>query len=345
MSAARLTIKCLKWIGVAILAIVILIAFAWAYGALHFDGPSKWLAVGQAGAIVAVFVLVKQWKRKLAIFAIWFGIVLTWWLSLKPTNVGDWQADVKQQPWAEVNGDQVTLHNVRNCIYRTESDYTAVWETRTVDLTKLTHIDMAVCYWGSPWMAHPILSFQFSNAPPVCFSIETRYKVGESYSAIGGLYRQFELIYIAADERDIIRVRTNYRKNEDIYLYRTSAGVAEVRERFMEYIRSINDIREHPRWYNAITTNCTTAIRHQHPAAERSRWDWRMLVNGKGDELMYERRTIETDNLPFAELKKQSWINPAAKAANDSPDFSTLIRVGCPGMETEPKTSSATPPQ
>ena len=132
-----------------------------------------------------------------------------------------------QEPWAEINGDEVTLHNVRNCDYRTETDYTPRWETRTVRLSQLTGIDLAINYWGSPWMAHPIASFQFADAPPLCFSIETRKEIGESYSAIGGLYRQFELIYIVADERDVIRVRTNFRHGEDVYLYRTTGAAGE----------------------------------------------------------------------------------------------------------------------
>ena len=119
-------------------------------------------------------------------------------------------------------------------------------------------------FWGSPWIAHPIVSFQFADAPPLCFSIEIRKKLGQTYSTIGGLYRQYELIYIVADERDVIRLRTNYRK-EDVYLYRTTISPAHARERFLEYIHSLNALRNKPRWYNAITTNCTTSIRTQHP--------------------------------------------------------------------------------
>ncbi len=321
-----------RWLGIALLGVFVLIAFAWTYGALHFDGPSKSLAVLQAVAILASFIFVKRWWRKLAIFGTWFGIVLTWWLLLKPSNAGDWQPEVARKPLAEINGDVVTLQNVRNFDYRTARDFTERWETRTVRLSALTHIDIFVNYWGSPWMAHPILSFQFADAPPLCFSIETRKRVGQKYSAIGGLYRQYDLIYIAADEHDIIRVRTNIR-GENSYLYRTSAAPAEVRERFLEYLHFLNALSDHPEWYNAIDNNCTTAIRHQHPAAERKRWDWRMLVNGKGDELMYERHTIVTDGLSFADLKRRALIDTAAKAANDSPDFSRLIRVGRPGME------------
>jgi hypothetical protein len=180
-------------------------------------------------------------------------------------------------------------------------------------------------------MAHPIISFQFADAPPVCFSIETRKKTGQSYSAIGGLYRQYALVFIVADERDVMRVRTNFRKGEDVYLYRTSLTADQARERFTEYLLSINQIRVKPRWYNAITTNCTTSIRHQHPSAERSPWDWRMLLNGKMDEMLYESKAIETANLPFLELKQRSLINPTAKAAGDNPRFSELIRASHPG--------------
>jgi Domain of unknown function (DUF4105) len=336
--------KIVRYCGFTLLVPVILIAWAWAYGALHYDGPSKWLALAQAAAILAVFVFVKCWWRKLAIFGAWFAIVLAWWLSLKPTNAGDWQPDVAQLPSAEINGDEVTIHNVRNCDYRTVSDYTPRWETRTVNISKITGVDIAINYWGSPWMAHPIISFQFSDAPPLCFSIETRKRPGQRYSAIGGLYRQFTLIYIVADERDAIRVRTNYRKNEDIYLYRTTVTVAGARERFREYVRVLNEMRDKPRWYNAITTNCTTAIRAQHPAAERMKWDWRLLVNGKGDELMYERHAIATGGLPFAELKQRSLVNAAAKAANDDPDFSARIRAGRPGMGSSSFTNPSSPP-
>jgi len=218
---------------------------------------------------------------------------------------------------------------VRNCDYRTDTDYTPHWETRTVRLSQITGIDLAIDYWGSPWIAHPIVSFQFADAAPLCFSIETRKTAGQTYSTIGGLYRQYALIYIVADERDVIRLRTNYR-NEDIYLYHTTAPPNRARERFLEYVRSLNALRTQPRWYNAVTTNCTTSIRSQHPSKERIPWDWRILLNGKGDELLYRDGGLVTGGLPFAELKARSLIDTRARAANDSPDFSKLIREGLP---------------
>jgi hypothetical protein len=312
--------------------LVVLAGVAWAFGALYYDGPSRLLAAANAVGMLAVFGFVRPCRRKLAVFGIWFGVVLGWWLTLKPVADGKWQPDVARIPWAEIEGDEVTIHNVRNFDYRTETDFTPRWETRKLRLSQLTGIDMFVNYWGSPWMAHPIVSFRFADSAPLCFSIETRKKEGQSYSAIGGLYRQYNLTYIAADERDVVRVRTNYRKGEDAYLYRTTAGLAQTRARFLEYIGSINQLRDKPRWYNAVATNCTTGIRSQHPAAERAPWDWRLLVNGKADELMYERKTIETGGLPFAHLKRRALINSAAQAANHAADFSARIREGLPGM-------------
>jgi uncharacterized protein DUF4105 len=304
---------------------------AWAFGALHYDFPvgKPIVASAFAAAIIALIVFLRGAVRKLVAAFLAFALVLTWWLTLKPSNDGNWQPDVAQLAWAEINGDEVTFHNVRNCDYRTETDYTPHWETRTVRLSQITGIDLAINYWGSPWIAHPIVSFQFADAPPLCFSIETRKKLGQTYSTIGGLYRQFALIYIVADERDVIRLRTNYRK-EDVYLYHTTISPADARERFLEYIDSLNALRKKPRWYNAITTNCTTSIRTQHPPKERVPWDWRILLNGKGDELLYQRHFIVTGGLPFSELKSRSRIDARARAANDAPDFSKLIREGLP---------------
>ncbi len=324
-------LKLAAWLGALGLCL-------WAFGALWFDFPYAPRAVAGlfAAALLAVTVFPPARRVRPRAMAGGIALVMAWWFAQQPRHDRVWQTDVAQLPWAEVNGDEVILHNIRNCGYRTETDFTTQWETRTVRLSQMTGVDLFINYWGSPWMAHPIASFQFADGPPVCFSIETRKEEGESYSAIGGLYRQYELICIAADERDVIRLRTNYRQGEDSYLYRTTITPEGSRERFMEYVETINSLRDKPRWYNAITTNCTTAIRSQHPTGERLPWDWRILVNGKGDEMLFERGAIATHGLSFAELKRGALINPAAQAADQSPDFSRLIRADRPGLNLPP---------
>ena len=280
-------------------------------------------------ALLAIVIFVRGKLLKLAIVFGAFAVVVSWWLTFKPSNDRPWQPDVDKTAWAEINGDEVTIHNVRNCDYRTTTDFTPHWETRTIRLSQITGIDVAINYWGSPWIAHPIVSFQFADALPLCFSIETRKTIGQQTSAVEGLYRQYTLIYVVADERDCIRLRTNYRR-EDVYLYHTLASPAQARERFREYINTVNALHESPRWYNAVTSNCTTSIRAQRAANLRIPWDWRILLNGKADEMLYQDHAVATGGLSFSELKQRSLINERAHAADQSPDFSRIIREGLP---------------
>jgi Domain of unknown function (DUF4105) len=324
--------RVIKYIGWAFAWPAALLCAAWAFGALYFDFPTAGAAAAILFIIVlvaAVFFLRGRLLKLAAVFAA-FAVVALWWLTLKPSNDRRWQPDVAETAWAEINGDDITFHNVRNCDYRTDTDFTTHWETRVMRLSQITGLDVAIMYWGSPWMAHPIVSFRFADALPLCFSIETRKTIGQEYSAVRGLYRQYTLIYVVADERDSIRVRSKYRHGEDVYLYRTLESPAQARARFLEYVNATNTLHDHPRWYNALTSNCTTNIRTQRSLDLRAAWDWRMLVNGKSDELLYERHLIATGGLPFGELKRRSQINKRASDADQDPDFSRLIRDGLP---------------
>src|SRR6266403_202356 len=323
--------RVIKYIGWTFAWLVAFVCATWAAGALYYDFP----AAGSLAAILFLLVLlaatifVRRKLLKLVIVFAAFALVAVWWLTLKPSYDGAWQPDVAQTAWAEKNGDEVTVHNVRNCDYRTETDFTAHWETRTVRISQITGMDVAINYWGSPWIAHPIVSFQFADALPLCFSIETRKTIGQKYSTLEGFYRQYTLIYVVADERDCIRLRTNYRR-EDVYLYHTLASPDQARERFREYINTLNALHEKPRWYNAVTSNCTTSIRTQRAVKLRAPWDWRILLNGKADEMLYQDHAIATGGLSFTELKQRSLIDARARAADDDPNFSHLIREGLP---------------
>ncbi len=286
--------------------LVLIVATAWAVAALFFDVRISWLqlplALSYAMGIVAVWIFVRRpWK--ITFTAAGFLIVLAWWLSLQPSNTRDWQPDVAVLPYADINRNQVTIHNIRNCDYRTETDFTVQLYDKTFALDQLRTVDMYLVTWGSPDIAHTMVSFGFTSGDYVCFSIETRKQIGQSYSAVKGLFRQFELTYVVADERDLVRLRTNYRKDEEVCLYRLQVTPAAGQKLFLDYLRRVNELHEHAVWYNALTDNCTTGIRAQRAAADRAPWNWRMLLNGHLDELLYARGTIVT-NLPFTELKK-----------------------------------------
>lgn len=322
--------KWLWWVAWAVFALL----NVWAVAALAIDLR---VVAGVAYGIflVAVLVFVKKWK--LVVGLVGFVLVLGWWLSLKPSNDGRWQTDVSRPAWAEVQGNQVILHNFRQCSYRTELDYTCQWSTKIVDLSQSKGVDLFMDYWGSPWIAHTILSFNVGGGQDVgggqhvAFSIETRKQVGQTYSALLGFFRQYTLISVVSDERDVVRLRTNYRKGEELYLFHTAATPAFARSLFLSYIAMTNQLHDHPVWYNAVTHNCTTEI-YTLAAMKGQYLDWRILLNGKADQMAYQHGMLVTDGLPYKEYKQQAWINPVAQAANDDPDFSARIRAGRAGF-------------
>jgi hypothetical protein len=341
----------LRKLVLVLLTIIALLVTVWAAAALYFDSPypalRPVLAMLYVVVIVGALLLLRRNHAGLVIAWAAFAIVALWWFTLKPTNTSDWQQDNAQTAYADINGDQVTIHNVRNCDYRTETDYTCQWETRSYNLSNLRGADIFITWWGSPWIAHPIVSFDFGEQGHVPMSIETRDVVGQSYSAIRGFFRQYALTYIASDERDVIRLRTDYRKDEEVYLFRTAVKPATVRKIFLDYLQRANELHRQPEWYNAITNNCTTniAVSADEARKTRRRFDWRVLLNGKMDEMMYQNGSLVTGGLTLPELKAQAHINPTAKAAGDSPDFSSLIRQGRVGFRgaTPAAASSAAP--
>jgi hypothetical protein len=298
------------------------------------------LAAGFAAASAALLIWARPIRRALTGFAGLFLILILWWISIEPSNERDWLPDVARAPMAVIDGDRVAIRNVRNFDYRSETDYDERWEERSYDLSKLRGADIFLIYWGSPWIAHTIMSWQFEDAPPLAISIETRKEKGEAYSAVLGFFRQFELYYVVADERDVVRLRANYR-GEDVYLYRLLAPAETARALLLDYLEEINRLAAKPRWYNALTHNCTTTIRHHaQNVAPRNPFNWRILLNGRLDELGYQRGSIDT-SLPFDELRARSQINERAKAANDAPNFSMRIREGLPGQRGPAPPSTA----
>ena len=333
-----MTVRLLRKFAMAFSIFVALLITVWATAAIYFDLPFPSLRIPVASFYLA-FVLAAMWflrggSKGTAVAFTGFVIVMLWWLSIEPANDLDWERDKTAATYADINGDQVTIHNFRFCDYRTEGDYTCQWQTRSHNLQNLRGADLFITWWGSPWIAHPIVSFDFGDEGHVAMSIETRNRAGQGYSAIRGFFRQYSLTYIASDERDVVRLRTNYRKHEEVYLFRTAASPALARKVFLDYLARANRLHVHPEWYNALTNNCITNIAGSVADAQHASptLDWRILLNGKMDEMMYERGDLVSGGLTLASLRQQAHINDAASAAGDSPDFSRLIRQGRVGF-------------
>lgn len=328
---------CCRWLLLPLVSL-------WPVAALAIDFPIPGLRIPAALCYVvfmgAILLRTRRLPHAAGIVASGFLVVLAGWLLLRPSNDRVWQPDVATLAHAEIVGSKVTVHGIRNCFYRSETDYDAVTYDKTFDLDQLESLDFYTVYWGSPTICHTMLSFGFSNGDHLCASIEARKEAGEGYSALLGFFRRFEIIYILADERDLIGLRTNFR-HEEVYLYRLQADRDLIRGVFLGYIRTANELYRQPRWYNALTSNCTTNIRsHTRPYAGDARWDWRLLINGRVDEMAYERGRLD-QSLPFPELKKRSRVPPVPEDVVHSPDFSRHIRLGHPGMEHLPVDSRA----
>jgi hypothetical protein len=198
-----------------------------------------------------------------------------------------------------------------------------------VQLSHLTGLDFYVSYWSEGPVGHTFLSFIFDNAPPLSISIETRPEKGEGFNPIASLFKQFELIYVVGDERDLVRVRTNYRK-ETVYLYRLNSSPADARRLLLIYLDRINQLADHPEFYHLLSNSCTiNIIRYANAAGRTGRFDIRHLLNGLIDSYLYHSGRVDT-TLPFEELRRRSLINAAAQAADNAPDFSERIRAGLP---------------
>jgi len=280
---------------------------------------------------LAAFVMVRPHHRPVLGFLVVFAALLAWWLKIPPSNDRDWQPDVAVLPQVVFEGDQVTIRNIRNVEYRSETDYTVRHYDATFDLKKLRSVDNYLVYWGSPAIAHTMMSFGFEDGRYLCFSVETRKRRGQKYSSVKGFFKQYEITYVVADERDVVRLRTNYRQ-EDVYLFRLKTS-KELRTRvFLYYLREVSRLRDRPEWYNALTNNCSANIRgHTAPYNPRGKWDWRIIANGYVDEFMYEQGVLDR-SLSLSQLKRRSHINSKAKAAGNVPEFSARIREGLPGF-------------
>jgi hypothetical protein len=304
----------------------------WAAAAVWIDGPSSrllagLLAVAVLSSVALLLLRVRPFLRAcLWCLAPWAG-VLCWWLSIPARNDRDWQPDVARTPTAAVAGSRLVVRDVRDFDYRSETDFDERWVAREYDLDRVAGLDLFVCHWGPTLYAHTILSFVFEDAPPLAVSIETRKENGESYSALLGFFRQFELAYVFADERDVVRLRTSFR-GEQVFLYRIAASREEARALLLEYAAEADALARQPAWYNAFSENCTTGIwRNVRALSPETRFDWRLLANGYLPEMLHERGRIDM-TVPLGELRARSDVTERARACAARADFSACIREG-----------------
>lgn len=328
-----------RLMGMAAVTVLLLAVLVWTSMGLWYQLPgSAWLRGLGAGLwlVLGVTMLVLAWRGSPGLAVAACAVALTvfglWWQGIAPSSTRLWAHDVERLPRAHIEGSRVTLENVRNFEWRSETDYDIRWETRDYDLDRLQSVDTALSYWMGPAIAHTLVSFGFDDGRHLTFSVEIRKERGESFSAVAGFFRQYETALIAADERDILRVRTNVR-GEDVYLYRVIMPAEARRSLFLAYLAEAESLARQPRWYNSATANCTTIVFEMaRRVVGRLPLDYRLLLSGYLPGYLHRVGAL-TPGFDLEALRDAGRITERARAAGPGTDFSRHIRRGIPGID------------
>lgn len=294
--------------------------------------PWAWARVVSACAFVLVTIGLFIWTRPrwraLVAFLAMFALIFGWFALIPASNDRHWQPDVARTAEAEFKGDTLTVRNVREFRYRGEHDYDEHWETRTYDLSQLVGLDLMFVYWGPKDIAHTMFSFAFADGQRLVVSVEARKEVGEQYAPLRSLFKQFELIYIIGDERDLIGLRSNYR-GEDVYLFPTTLEPSERRALLVDILTRADALGRVPEFYAPIKANCTTTLLgHLNKVRDfKLPLSISVLLNGRMPRLAYERGQLPRDG-SYEEVMARYLINGRAKEGGDGPGFSERIREG-----------------
>ena len=308
---------------------------AWATLAIWYSTlPWQLLRIAVAIAFF-VFTVWALWTRrsarKLAAFAVVYLAILVAWSTIQPSHDREWRPEVAVMPRVTVDGDRVRITSVRNFEFRSRDDFTERYEEREVLLSRMTGVDFYISYWAEGPVGHTFLSFLFEDAPPLGISIETRPEVGEGFDPVASLFKQFELIYVIADEEDLVGLRASHR-DEEVFLYHTRISPEFARRLFLVYVQRINQLADRPEFYHLLSNSCTVnIIRYANQAGREGSFNFRHLLNGLIDQYIYSAGVVDT-SLPFEELRRRSRITEAAQAAEGAADFSARIREGLPAI-------------
>jgi Domain of unknown function (DUF4105) len=327
--------RVLKISGTFLLIIVVLSSAVWANLAISYQLPgSPAIRIGAClvfnvvalGAVTGLAL--RRYRRAVLVYAAIYAMLLVWWASINPSNDKAWAAAVAHGVTGSLDGDRLTVQNVRNFSWDSETNFVERWEQRTYDLLKLQSLDLYLVYWMGPAIAHTIMSFGFQDGRYLDFSIEVRRIRGQDYSAIAGFFKKNEIVYIGADERDLLTLRKA--RHEDVRLYRLGTPLPRARALLVQYIDEANDLAAHPRFYNTLTTNCTTTIFDMGRAVTSSiPFDWRIILTGYLPSYFYERGAVDT-RIPLEELNRRADVNSRIDAGLSEIDFSSFVRDGVP---------------
>jgi hypothetical protein len=313
-------------------ALALIVFSAWSGLAIWFRLPgSDWLKAGAsvaaalAGLAAAALLFTRLRWRALAAYAVLALGVLGWWSTIRPPAIADFAPDVARQTTGVVAGDRLTLSHVRDFAWRSDYDAVERWEERSYDLAWLRHLDLFLSTWDDSGIAHMIMSFGFADGRWLAWSVEVKRLRNSVYSPIAAAFKENAIAFVAADERDVIGVRTNFR-GENVSRYRLNLRRETIRAVLLEFVEQANSVAREPRFYNSLTTNCTTAVVAMMRATGATLpLDWRLLLNTRLPDYAHAHDALE-EGLTLAEARARAPVSAKAKAHGLGDGFSEAIR-------------------
>ena len=295
---------------------------------VHLTGDGLMAAqvgIGFAGLVALTYLWRGNLLRLIALSVLGVGVGLAWFAYVPASNDRDWAPELAHNVTADVVGSTVTLHDVRNFVWPRDS-FTPAWESRVVDADQITSVDLVTATWGTPWIAHTMISFGFSDGQHVVFSAEIRRTKDEEFSVFGGMVRQFELVLIGADERDVIHLRTESR-DELASLFPLTLQAGQRKALFLSFVQFGNALAAQPQWYNTLTDNCTTVpFRIARALGDPLPLDWRILLSGKVQGYLHDRGLLRPD-MNLAEIEKRALLPEFGPMPTDGAAYSRAVRA------------------
>jgi hypothetical protein len=325
--------RLLFFTALVLIAALVTLMTAWAVLALWFRLPASeaWRAAAACsfalfGLIAVACLFGSHWRIALGSFATAFMGIALWWSTILPPAEASFAPDVARQVTGVQEGERLTLTNVRNFAWRSDTDFSQQWDIRSYDLTQLVSLDLFLSYWDGPNIAHMIMSFGFANGEYLAWSVEVRRQTDGAFSPLGDLFKSNPLVLVAAEERDVIGVRSNVR-GEEVRRYRLNLERATIRTMLLEYVAEANGLARKPAFYNSLTTNCTTTVvKMMRAVGAALPLDWRLIVNGYLPDYAFDAGVLE-DGLTRSQLEAHASIGARARKAGLTPDFSKAIRA------------------
>lgn len=315
-------------LGAVLFGIALMLFLAWALAAFSFQFE-RLAMIACTGAVALAGTLVlfarRDLRRGWMAFILCLASATLWWSSIPPQQDLAWAPDTARGVTAEFQGDTVIVHNIRDFIWEDETTAAEQWKSETYSLNAITSVDLLTSVWSSPAIAHVLISFGFSDGRHLAFSAEIRREADEEFSSVGGFFKKFELVLIVAEERDIVKLRTNYR-SEGVSLFPLRLTPEQAKLLLVTYLERGNQLAAEPEFYNTITANCTTVIfrlaRLLDPGLP---FDWRVLASGYLPAYLFDLGAIDTTR-PLEETLEAARITSRAVLLSPSDDYSTGIR-------------------